>query len=418
MGTLLERAIGWLGGAAEPASPEPSRNRRSADVVVVDDNPGIQKLAKDLVTKAGFACEAAASLEQVVALGPCDGVKLLFLDLALDGSDAFDVLRHLGEIGYTGPIVPISGQEAALLDYVGSFGRQLNLKMMPPLQKPFRLEALRIVLSEHLQSGSRQVPIDFDAVLERNQLEVWYQPRVDLRTFHIVGFEALVRVRHPSEGLLLPVAFMAQLTDRDMANLTQHVLQRTITAWESLARAGSVLKPSMNVRARELLDPRLINVLKERRPTDARWSGLVMELTDPKLIDEVEAAREAVVRLQLQKVQLALDGFGTVASGLVRCPELKLSEIGIDRQFVNGCARDPDRLAICKAAVKFGERSRIRVVAEGVEKEEDMRAVRAQGANWAQGNFFSAAVPFESLAALVRKREPLLGAGSLAGTAA
>lgn len=405
------------GPAAPPAGLAGPAASEIPDVVIVDDSAGVRNILSQTVGKAGLTCAAASSLEEVERLNLDRGTSLIILDLSLERSDAVDVLRHLSQHAFAGQIVPITGQDAAVLDYVGTLGRQQGLRMLPGLQKPFRTDAIRFLLAEHAHRHAEATSIDFKQVLERGQLEVWYQPRVELGSYMIVGFESLVRIRHPQQGLLMPGQFMAQLSDLDMADLTDHVLRRTLATWERLARIGFVLKASMNVRVREMLSPNLIEVLKAARPKDPRWSGLVMELTEPELLDEVETAREAVVRLQLHKVQLALDDFGSVVGGLVRCPELKLSEVGVDRRFVTGCAADPERLAICKAAVAFASRARIRAVAEGIETLADRAAVRKLGFDWAQGNLFSAAVPYETFEAMLRKREPI-GPSSSVGNAA
>ena len=377
------------------------------NVVVVEDNLVLRDFITQLVERAGFSLAVGASLDDVQSLGLQNSAAFLILDLALEGSDGIEVLRYLAQVGFTGPTVLISGYDRAIVEYVHMFGRQQGLTMLPPLHKPFKAEVLKQLLAEFGQARTSPLQIDFQQVLRDKQLEVWYQPKVRLGTYKIMGVEALVRLRHPEHGLLLPGQFMEQLTHTEMAGLTAHVVRQTISDWGALARGGFVLKPSINVRARELVSPMLLQVLKASRPRDPRWSGLVMELTEPALLDQVEAAREAAVHLQLHNVQLALDDFGDVASRRVVCPELKLSEININRRFVHGCASDRNRLAICEAAVQFARNLRLRVVAEGIESAEDLHAIQALGCDLGQGNLFSAAVPMPLLLELLKHRRPL-----------
>lgn len=404
-----------LKGASQASAPAGPQH---ADVIVVDDSPGVRNIVSQLVGRAGLSSRSAASHDEIKSFELVRSSRLILLDLALERSDAIDVLRDLADGTYPGSVVIMSGQDDSVLSYVSALGTSLGLKMLPPLRKPFKVDELRQILSRTARQKSEAVEIDFDEVLAKRQLEVWYQPRIDLRFFKIAGFEALARIRHPQAGLLLPGRFMSRLSDADMSRLTVFVLGETVRSWEALSKGGFVLKASINIRARDLVSPDIFEAVRAGRPADPRWPGLIMELTEPKRLDEVEAAREALVRFRLHKVQFAIDDFTSVASGFVTCPELRLCEVAVDARFVRGCARDPDRMTICKAAAGFGRQQNLRTVAEGVETVEDLGAVKALGFDWAQGNLFSAAIPFRDLDALVRRNQPFFGGSPDAVTAA
>jgi len=406
--SIFERLLRREKGSRVPPSPSVTSAGPNGVVVVVEDDPTVRGLLTRIAESSGYAVFSASSFEEFEALEIQKTSASVVLDLTLKGSDAFDVLRFLAQNGFTGPIMIVSGHPQPLIEYVANFGRQQGLSMTGSLKKPFKVDQFRSLLNSQHESTARPVKIDFAEVLRLDQLEVFYQPRVRLVDHIVAGFEALVRIRHPTEGLLLPARFINELNDSEMAGLTARVVAKTLEAWTALAASGHFLKPSINVRARELVSPALLDLLRSKKPTDHRWSGLVMELTEPKLIDEVEAARESVVRLQLHGVQLAIDDFGEVVSRRVKSPEIQLSEINISRRFVAGCASKPDQLAVCEAAVTYARRYKLRTVAEGIENPSDLAALKRLGFDLGQGNLLSAPMPFASLLALLNKREPLL----------
>ena len=388
-----------------------------ADVIVVEDCPAVQTMLKLLIGKAGLTHATCTSLDQVRALDLNESGSLLLLDLALDRSDAIDVLHHLAQVGFVGSVVPMSGQDDAVLRYIASLGEQHGLRMLPALKKPFRVDALRTILARHCQGSTSPVRIDLTEALGRSAVEVWFQPRIHLGAYSPSGFEAVVRIRHPQQGILAPARFAAQMSDDETADLTAHALRETVDAWQKLSRRGFILSPCLTVRARELPHPRLLDALKRSRPSDPRWSGLLLKITEPHLIDQVEGVREAVVRLQLHNVHFALSEFGAVAGGLVTAPELRLSEIVLDPFMVKGCAADGDRQNVGSAAVQLAKRLQVRAVAEGLDTDDDLKAVKRLGFDWGQGSAICPAVPYEKLETMVAMRRPLFGSEAV-GTAA
>ena len=350
---------------------------------------------------------AEARIDVVVGKFALGGSSsLVLLDLALERSDAFDVLEHLAQIGFAGRIVPMSGQDDAVLNHLEEFGVQLNLEMLPALRKPFRADQLRMVVAAHAEHRNRPVKIDLAKTLQSESLLVWYQPRVDLRTYKMWGFEAVVRVDHPADGLLLPERFVGQLTDQETRLVTLHMVREIVTLWENLADKDLILKPSLRMRAQDLASGEMIDLLKELRPRDKRWPGIVAKITDAHVLNELPDIRKALVRTRIHHMQLSLEDVAAV-NGVVALPDLKFSEITLNRRFVLGSGRDTEKSSVLKEIVAFARKTQLTVVAEGVETVEDLSALKKIDVFRGQGTLFSSAVPQASLQALAVRAEPL-----------
>lgn len=387
------------------------------DVVIVEDSEAVQNILTLVAEKAGMSTACATSLDQVKALDLRDATSLVLLDLSLDRSDAIDVLTYLESVTFAGAVVLMSGQDTTVLNYIASVGQQKGLRMLAPLKKPFKVETLRKILAEHNRGDATPTTFDFKEALKAGQVEIWYQPRVHFAAFDAYGFEAMVRVKHPRLGLITPARFQNRLTAGGAAAMGAHLLQEAIETWKRLLGMGLILKPSVTMRAQDLLDPCLLDVLRTHRPNDLRWSGLIIKLTEPKLLGENQAIREAIVRLQLHNVQFALADLAQVADVLTCLPEIRLSEILVSENYTNGCCRNGERKQLCTHATQLARRLKLSVVAEDIDRLEDLKTLRQLGFDGGQGNLFEAAMPYPAFESLVEKRKPLLAAARI-GTAA
>jgi EAL domain-containing protein (putative c-di-GMP-specific phosphodiesterase class I) len=403
--SLLQRTIGRLAG---PAAPEVSAQAKEelADVIIVDDSSGVQNIIGTVVSKAGLKPAFGSSLEHVVKMDLRGSNNLILLDLALERSDAFDVLKHLSEIGFAGPIVPMSGQDLSILKFVAVFGRQLQLDMMPALHKPFRVDQLRLIVAKYIESRSRAVRVDIETAISDGSLQVWYTPRVDLASYRMFGFQASPRIMHPTAGLLHPDQFLDEDSNAQMSKLAGHVVRKTVDAWKRLGTA--MLRPVVSMSARELVNPLLVDVLKEIRPDDHRWPGMTLDLADSGFLVESEVARQALVRLRLHQVQIGVDD-PLALIRLAAYSEIKISELVLRKSFVLGCAHDGEKRSYCKEFAARAKRMQIRLIAHGVETMDDLDFLQSIEVKFAQGNLFSPAIQFSDLRRKVEDNAPLWG---------
>jgi CheY-like chemotaxis protein len=197
------------GGQEAPAAPAGRLDSTPPDAFVIDDEDGICKFVSMTLDALGASAARIHTAEEAVEGLERVQPDIVFLDLALGGSDAVEVIRRLGERRYNGIVQLMSGSKSLLLDDVHRIGALHGLNMSPPLEKPFRKEAIqRAVASLPLYSRPEvtisiapPLQLGLDVALANGWLELWYHPKIDLRTKALVGVEGLIRYCHPMHGV-------------------------------------------------------------------------------------------------------------------------------------------------------------------------------------------------------------------------
>ncbi|MEW6256645.1 MAG: EAL domain-containing protein [Pseudomonadota bacterium] len=237
----------------------------------------------------------------------------------------------------------------------------------------------------------RQVEQELAEAISGDQLVLLFQPLVDIETETILGFEALVRWDHPQRGRLLPEAFIP-IAERSrlIARLDAWALRAACEQGRTLPDVTiSVNMSAINLRETDLAD-RVFAVLAETGFDPAR---LEVEITESALFSADGPARETLLRLRDAGIRIALDDFGTGHASLVHIRSVPVTKIKVDRSFIRNLGVERDAAAIVEYVVRLGRSLGIIVTAEGVESREQLRFLRAFGAQQAQGFLFSVPVP-------------------------
>ncbi len=241
--------------------------------------------------------------------------------------------------------------------------------------------------------------------LERDELELHYQPIVDLHTETLVGMEALVRWRHPTRGLLCPLEFIPLAEDSGLiVPLGTWVLNeacRQTASW--IERVGDStdsarLNIAVNVSALQLGEPGFPNLVAQALDT----SGLVadrlwLEITESVLMRDPDETVSVLRELRDLGLHLEIDDFGTGYSSLSQLRRFPVESFKIDRSFVNGMDQDPERTAIVKAVIALGRSLGLSVIAEGVERTAEAAKLQALGCYLAQGYLYGRPLPASAL---------------------
>ena len=244
--------------------------------------------------------------------------------------------------------------------------------------------------------------------LERNQFELYYQPRVDLRTGMIIGMEALLRWNHPQLGKVPPLTFIPLLEETGLiVPVGEWVLQ---TACEQTRRwhdAGYTdLKVSVNLSVRQFRQNDLVTRFK------ALWESsgldpvyLELEITEGLLVENVDAMVEILGAFHEHGVQISIDDFGTGYSSLSYLKRFPINTLKIDRSFVRDIIDDPDDAAITAAIVALARSLRLNVIAEGVETKPQLDHLKSLSCDEVQGFFFSKPLPVVEFEAFVKEQK-------------
>jgi diguanylate cyclase len=234
----------------------------------------------------------------------------------------------------------------------------------------------------------------------------FYQPQVDMSTGEVTGVEALLRWRHPTLGMVSPeqvirVAEHTLLMPKITMNMIEHVLVQ-LAAWGS---EGWAPQGSVNVSVRDLHCDELVRWLQGRlRHHGVAPSQLQLELTESALMSQAPAVLSTVQSVRRLGVGVSLDDFGTGFSSLQHLRRLPLTEIKIDKSFVQSMMSNSRDEAIVRAVINLGRDLGLRVVAEGVEDGETERKLLAQGCHLAQGWYYGSPMPACELALWYSRR--------------
>ena len=244
--------------------------------------------------------------------------------------------------------------------------------------------------------------------LDRDELVLHYQPKLDLHTGLVEQVEALVRWRHPQRGLVPPGDFIPVAEHTGLIRpMTKIVIEKALAQCAEWRRDGLHLRVAVNLSTRSLLDASLPGEVKRMLDEHGLDPGyLMLEITESVLMADPERSARILQSLSDMGIGLALDDFGTGYSSLAYLKRLPVDELKIDRSFVMNMARDPDDAMIVRSTVQMARGLNRIVVAEGVEDEVTLNRLRGFGCQLAQGFGISRPLPAQALEQWLRARQP------------
>ncbi|MCB1936680.1 MAG: EAL domain-containing protein [Nitrosomonas sp.] len=247
---------------------------------------------------------------------------------------------------------------------------------------------------------------DLRAAIEKNELQVFFQPIVDAQSHHIARMEALVRWQHPERGFLSPAEFVPLAENIGLINqLGESVLKTSCLSTNQLVQAGYPVKVSVNVNPRQLMNPGFLDMIFTiLQDTGLPSSALMLEITESAIVNNTERANEILQQIKAVGILIALDDFGTGYSSLTLLRELPIDILKIDKSFVRMLDQNQNDQKIVQAIIGLGENLGLTVVAEGVETEEQSQILLQHRCLYQQGYFFSRPIPYEALHELIRTK--------------
>jgi EAL domain-containing protein (putative c-di-GMP-specific phosphodiesterase class I)/FixJ family two-component response regulator len=366
---------------------------------VLEDNLKVRELVSRMLAKCGFIAREFADMNACTRQirDTCPGARpnVIVLDLALGQSDAVEVIRQLEKLKFAGKVLLISGSDESTLNKVRQIGVSHGLAMLPCLKKPFRVDELRACLNASVRSltpkAAAETPkISLEQALLNGWLELWYQPKIELKALTVCGAEALIRVRHPKLGILLPASFMPPASAPILTPLSKFVMKQATADWKQyFADLTSPLKVAVNIPLSVIVAPGFIELARGSLPNDPRFPGLIIEAREGEIAEDLELAHEVITQLKLYNISLSVDDFGSAYSSFSRLRELSVVELKIDGGFVQNCSLDESKQTLCRCIIDLAHRFGALTCAEGVENPEDLRTLMSIGCDMAQGFLFA-----------------------------
>lgn len=254
---------------------------------------------------------------------------------------------------------------------------------------------------------------DLDEAVERNQLALVFQPKVDLISRKVIGLEALVRWNHPTRGENSPGAFIpiAEHSDQ-IIRIDRWVMRSAIEELARWRRHGLAKLPiAINLSIADILSPNLVNYLGDLlKEYQVAPDALEIEVTESCFMRQLDETRGVLRALNDAGIATALDDFGTGFSSLSYLRQLPLQCLKIDQSFTRSMLQDPNAEKLTQAIVAMGNALKMTIVAEGVETREQMNWLLAHGCHIGQGYFFSPPVPPEDVHQVIERIEVRLSA--------
>ncbi len=243
--------------------------------------------------------------------------------------------------------------------------------------------------------------------IDKQQLVLYYQPVVNLKTRNISGFEALVRWEHPDKGLIPPDVFISLAEETgQILPLGKWVLEeacRQAAIWELLAGGFENLSLGVNVSAQQFTRPEFIGTIENAvAEANCHCSSIKLELTETAIIDNTRLVGDVIAQLKELGIKTALDDFGTGYCSLNYLHSFPFDTLKIDKSFVHNINRENRNRDIVESTIMLAHKLGMDVIAEGVEKRADADVLAGMNCNYGQGHYFSRPVPAAEATGLLR----------------
>ena len=382
----------------------------SIKLLLVDDDYIMHRVMTVMLNDLGVsgvlnAMSGPAALE---VLEQNDGsIDVVICDLNMPEMDGVEFIRHLAKRKYAGSLILTSGEDLRILKTVEKLAIEHNLHMLGVLEKPAtpaKISELLDSLDQVQQEGTMMMVDAFSLdelkhAIETDELDTYFQPKVNVKSGQVVGIEALVRWNHPVKGLIRPDAFIGMAEGNGLiGKLTDVVCDKALNYAVQLKQKNYNLNVAINLSVDSLTDldwPDRIFSMLEQDGLEA--SSITFEITESRLMEHISVALDILSRLSLKRFNLSIDDFGTGYSSMEQLQRIPFNEFKIDRAFVHGAAREASARAILESSVLLAKKLDMTVVAEGVEDQQDWDLVAEIGCDQVQGYYVSRPVSFTHL---------------------
>jgi EAL domain-containing protein (putative c-di-GMP-specific phosphodiesterase class I)/ActR/RegA family two-component response regulator len=374
-------------------------------LLILDDEAAVGKVIRTIAEGFGLKAQAATVPAEFFALIEQWNPTHIALDLVMPEMDGVQVLTELAKRRCNARIIITSGVGGKVLEAARRAAGENGLRIVGVLSKPFHSGTLRSLLfesetgvfpaiSEHTRLVAPELTEDeLRAALDRDELELAFQPKVRCTDGVPVGFEALVRCRR-AEGLVMPAHFVPLAERTGMIDaLTEAVLRKAL-AWMCSGFPRASLSIAVNISARNLVDQDLADrIFGHCERAGLAPACLTLELTESSAMGDPVRSLELLTRLRVRGFHLAIDDFGTGYSSMVQLVRLPFSEIKVDKSFVMEVTRSAEARAVVRSVIDLGHSLGLTAVAEGVEDAATLEFLRSVNCDLAQGYFVAPPMP-------------------------
>ena len=371
-------------------------------ILIVDDDGEIRDVLEEFLSR-DYDCVALDSAEKALELLATQQFHLVLSDIGMTAMSGIEMLPRVVELAPESVVVMISGQRtiefaidamrAGAFDYI---------------TKPFELSEVNAVVRRALAhqrdlKKSRALEGDVDArgrelmkAVTRREFVVHYQPQIDIQSRAIVGAEALVRWQHPEFGLQAPAEFISTAEDTGIiSQIGEFVLREACVRTRRWQEQGlDTFRIAVNASPRQLHERNFAEIVASvLMETQLSPESLELEVTETWLMQNLDSGVQTLEQLREMGVRIAIDDFGTGYSSLSYLKRLPIDSVKLDASFVKDAATEPDDAALVMAIITLAHTLGKTVIAEGIEREDQLALLRLLRCDGGQGYLFGKPTP-------------------------
>jgi EAL domain-containing protein (putative c-di-GMP-specific phosphodiesterase class I)/CheY-like chemotaxis protein len=375
----------------EARKPAPFGRRKVAPrVCIAESKKHIRTFLSETLEELGFiACECSQASDMAAVID-ANLPDLIVLGMSAGGVAAGETLQAVAANGFGGKVLLLGPSESSVLQALLQLGEELGIAMLPPLGTPFGAERLLASVAEFLPAEVPPCPpVDAVEAMRAGWLELWYQPKIAARTLALREAEGLIRIRHPTWGVVPPAYFIPGDGDPHLRALSDFVIGRAIEDWRHFVERHGPVELAINLPIAFLEGSAAVDDLCRQMPEDSAFEGLIIEINGIEAVRNLPLVREIAGQVRPHHIAISIDDLGAEWPSLVGLDSFPFVELKVDRKFITGCADDRLKCAVCRQILDLADGYGARTVAEGVETRADFIAVREMGFDLVQGFLFA-----------------------------
>ena len=382
------------------------RRKVAPRVCIADGKRHIRKFLGEALEELGFITCECTQVGELSAVLDGQAPDLVIVGLSTGGIDPGVILEALATRSFDGKVLLLGPRDSLMLAAVQELGDQRGIAMLPTLATPFDSRSLGNSVAALLPTEAPPSPvIEAAEALRGDWVELWYQPKFDTHTLELCGAEALIRVRHPTWGVIPAAYFLPDKDDPYLSILSEFVIGRAVEDWHNFIQHRAI-EISINLPMIFFQDSKSVQTLRRQMPDHPAFEGLIVEISAADIISNMGLTKAAARQLRFSNIAISIDDLGSDWPSLVGLHDFPFVEIKVDRQFIAGCANDRLKQTVCRQILDLADGFGARTVAEGVETRADFFTVREMGFDLVQGFLFAKPMTAQKFA-LTTLRHPV-----------
>jgi CheY-like chemotaxis protein len=287
------------------------RRKVTPRVCIADSKQHVRTFLAEVLEELGFiACECNGA-NRLAAMLDAQLPDLVVLGLSAGTAEVGNLIETLATKKFDGKVLLLGPPDSPVVAAARKLGENLGIAMLPALATPFHSDGLRDSVATLLpREAPPSPPVDAAEAICAGWLELWYQPKVGLRTLALREAEGLIRIRHPTWGIVPPAYFIANDGDPHLRGLSEFVIGRAIDDWRYFVSQHGPIELAINLPIAFLQDPEAVKILCLQIPDHPNFEGMIIEINGTDVVRNLELLKEVAGQLRFHKIAISIDDLG------------------------------------------------------------------------------------------------------------